>query len=232
MKSISDIRCSDHDDDSNKVRVITKSASIGLPLTTSEKLLTVQISAPSYLHSLKENQAPPFKKPGKEEKPRLLIGTIVTENDVIEMIVADTDDEKDLEKHLGEFLINKKIVPHYCLSEKALLVSLLLECINYSAQRDFPATKVACLMTIYLATHAYFRWYYWLPPAAVWKFLKEVMIRHTIEDSPDGQEVFEPEECYDILTHFHTMYLTNLPLIHIVTFSVHRLKFLWPFKPK
>lgn len=52
------------------------------------------------------------------------------------------------------------------------------------------------------------------------------------QDSPEGQEVFEPEECYDILTHFHTMYITNLPLIHIVTFSVHRLKFLWPFKPK
>lgn len=101
MECISDVRCSDRDNDSNKVQVITKSASIGLPLTTSEKLLTVQISAPSYLYSLKENQAPPFKKPGKEEKPRLLIGTIVTENDVIEMILADTDDEKDLEKHLG-----------------------------------------------------------------------------------------------------------------------------------
>ncbi|CAH2105077.1 unnamed protein product [Euphydryas editha] len=232
MKTVSDAKSSNDDTGSNIDQVVIKSASIGLPLTTSENLLKVQISAPSYLHSLKENQAPPFKKPEKEEKPHLLIGTIVAENDVIEMILADTDADKSLEKHLGQFLVNKKIVPNDCLSEKAFLVSLLLECINYSAQRDFDAPKVACLMTIYLTTHAYFRWYYWLPPTAVWKFFKEVMIRHTIEDSPDGQEVFEPEECYDILTHFHTMYLTNMPLIHIVTFNVHRLKLLWPFKPK
>lgn len=52
------------------------------------------------------------------------------------------------------------------------------------------------------------------------------------QDSPDGEEVFEPEECYDIMSHFHTNYISNLPLVHILTFEVHRLKLSWPFKNK
>lgn len=52
------------------------------------------------------------------------------------------------------------------------------------------------------------------------------------QDSPDGQEIFGPEESYDILTHFHTIYMNNLPLIHIIIFCAYRLKFTWPYKKK
>ncbi|KOB67838.1 XK-related protein, partial [Operophtera brumata] len=98
---------------------------------------------------------------------------------------------------IGEFLVEKKIVLNYNLSEKSFLTGLLTETVDYAAQRDFSAFELACLITIYLDTHLFFKYYYWLSPAA---------------DSPDGQEVFGPEECYDILTHFHAVYLSNLPL--------------------
>ena len=82
---------------------------------------------------------------------------------------------------LGKYLVLKKTVDNFNLSERDFLVSLLIECMDYAAQRNFSAYKLACLLTIYLTTHLYFKFYYWLPPIAVWKFFKEIMIRHTIE---------------------------------------------------
>lgn len=81
----------------NPIRDKAKSAPIDtLP---SDEQLKVQISAPSYFHSLKENQAPPFRKPEKERRPCLLLDNLVTENDVVE-IVAAADDEDQLKKYL------------------------------------------------------------------------------------------------------------------------------------
>ncbi|OWR40703.1 hypothetical protein KGM_201871 [Danaus plexippus plexippus] len=218
---------------SNRIHIKSKSAPTTVLTKADEDGLKHQTSAPSYLHSLKDNLAPPFLKPEKQAKPHLLLGTIVTEDDLVEIIAASDSDPIDgLRKTLGQYLVKKKLIHNYSLSEKSFLVSLLMECIDYAAQRSFSTHKLACMLTLYLASHLYFRWYYWLPPVAVWKYFKEIMIRHTIEDSPDGQEVFEPKECYDILSHFHTIYLSNLPLVHILTFGVYRLKLSWPFKPK
>ncbi|XP_013192948.2 uncharacterized protein LOC106136836 [Amyelois transitella] len=195
--------------------------------------LKQQISAPSYFCSLSENKAPPFKYPEPVPTPMLLIGHIMSQEEAIAMIAAfDADKFLGLAKFLGEFLIAKNVIMNYNLSEKNFLISFLAETIDYAAQRDFGSFKLACLLTIYLDTHIYFKGYYWLPPESLWLYFKEIMIRHTIEDSPDGQEVFEPEECYDILTHFHTLYLSNLPLVHILTFGAFRLKLTWPFKAK
>ncbi|CAH0726346.1 unnamed protein product, partial [Brenthis ino] len=167
------------ENNSNIEQMKAKSAPIASLLKSSTEILKTQISAPSYFHSLKENEAPPFRKPEKERIPHLLIGTIVTEEDVVEMIAAYSD--YGLNKHIGKYLINKNIVPNYNLPEKKLLVSLVMECIDYGAQRDFPVFKLACLLTIYLTTHLHFKFYYWLSPIAVWNFFKEVMIRHTVE---------------------------------------------------
>ncbi|XP_026737861.1 uncharacterized protein LOC113501067 [Trichoplusia ni] len=214
------------------VKIKAASAPV-IPILSEDALIKTQISAPSYLHSLKENDAPPFKKPGVEPKPHLLIGSIMTEDDVVAMIAAsDADTIHGLSKFIGSFLIEKKIITNYNVSERNFLISLLSETIDYAAQRDFNAFKLSVLLTIYLDAHIYFKWYYWQSPTSVWKYFKENMIRHTIEDSPDGEEVFEPEDCYDIISHFHTVYLSNLPLIHIVTFGCHRLKLVWPFKLK
>ncbi|XP_053605573.1 uncharacterized protein LOC128672447 [Plodia interpunctella] len=197
--------------------------------------LKQQISAPSYFHSLKENDAPPFKYPEPEPIPKLLIGIgqLLSEADAIAMIAArDEDKALGLTKFLGEFLVAKEVIHNYSLSEKQFLISFLLETIDYAAQRDFGSFKLACLLTLYLQTHVYFKGYYWLPPESLWVYFKEILIRHTIEDSPTGQEVFEPEECYDILSHFHTVYMSNLPLVHILTFGACLLKLTWPFKAK
>lgn len=51
-----------------------------------------------------------------------------------------------------------------------------------------------------------------------------------MQDPPDVLEIYDPNESYNILSHFHTIYISNLPLIHILTFGVYRLKFTWPFK--
>ncbi|XP_034826651.1 uncharacterized protein [Maniola hyperantus] len=211
-----------------------KGASVPIVQVVSGAPLKEQVSAPCYLHSLAENEAPPFRKPGKEPKPQLLIGTLITEDDVLEMIAAtDIHNANDgFRKKIAEILVRKNIVASYHVTEKQFLISFLLETIAYAAQRDFNKLKLACLLTIYLSTHLYFKWYYWISPVDVWHYFKRLMIRHTIEDSPDGQEVFEPEECYDIMSHFHTNYFCNLTLVHILTFEVHRIKLLWPFKNK
>ncbi|CAH2243942.1 jg24052 [Pararge aegeria aegeria] len=80
---------------------------VSVPIVQLQKpsgaTLKEQISAPSYFHSLKENEAPPFKKPGKEEKPRLLLDSLIEEDDVVKMIAA-LDKENDyigFKKQLG-----------------------------------------------------------------------------------------------------------------------------------
>ncbi|CAH3853578.1 unnamed protein product [Pieris brassicae] len=133
----------------------------------------------------------------------------------METVLPSKSSAVDTESISGEFLVKKNVVPNYHLSEKNFLISLIMEAIDYAAHRGFPPAKLACLMTMYLYTHIHFKWYYWISPMAVWQYFKEIMIRHTIKDSPDGQVVFEPEECYDIMSHFHTMYMTNLPLVHL-----------------
>ncbi|RVE50354.1 hypothetical protein evm_005020 [Chilo suppressalis] len=165
-----------------------------IPLNNEEVNVKVQISAPSYLHSLKENDAPPFKKPEKEAKPHLLMSTIMNEDEAVETIAAASADGEGLKRYLGEFLVAKKVIQHYNSSEKSFLISLLSETIDYAAKRDFTAYKLACLITIYLDVHIHFKWFFWQSPENLWCYFKEIMIRHTIEDSPDGQEVFEPEE--------------------------------------
>ncbi|CAB3231514.1 unnamed protein product [Arctia plantaginis] len=210
-----------------------KAASAPIVPITSDAALKHQTSAPSYFHSLKENDAPPFLLPGLEQYPMLVIRHIFNEEDVVEVIAnADADKEHGLKKFLGQLLVEKEIIPNFALSEKNFLVSLLAEVIDYAAQRDFNPFKLSVMLTLYVDSHRYFKWYYWLPPIALWNYFKEMMIRHTIEDSPTGQEVFKPEECYDIITHFHTVYLSNLPLIHILTFGAYRLKLVWPFRGK
>ncbi|KPI98499.1 PREDICTED: uncharacterized protein LOC106127597 [Papilio xuthus] len=196
----------------------------------SETKLKPQISAPSYFHSLSENEAPPFMMPEEEDSPHILIDMLVTEDDVVRMIaVSQMESKSTFKKYLADYLGDKNLVQNFNLSEKEFLINLLLQLIEYSAQRDFNAKKLACVLAIYLTTHLYFKRYFWTAPTAVWEYFKETLIRHTIEDSPDGCEVFAPEESYDILTHFHTLYLSNIPLIHILCFGVYRLKFTWPF---
>ncbi|XP_075991862.1 uncharacterized protein LOC142987171 [Anticarsia gemmatalis] len=347
-KSIINSNTSTSSDLSKSKTPSTKIKAASAPIVPSSSVGEVkqQTSAPCYFHSLKENDAPPFQKPGVEPKPKLIIGSIFNEQTVVEMIAAaDADKEYGLKKYLAEILVEQKITRNHDLSEKNFLISLLRETIDYAAQRDFDAFKLSVLLTIYLDSHCYFKWYYWQSPIAVWNYFKEIMIRHTIEDrdivsadriggrridatsaagemeirprtvivrlarrslrddlingarvrrgattadlnmagaprrfyvnerltklnrllfrrardagqragwkyvwtrhgrilarrgpgdkdSPTGQEVFEPEECYDIITHFHTVYLSNLPLIHILTFGAYRLKLLWPYKPK
>ncbi|KAJ8726042.1 hypothetical protein PYW07_000740 [Mythimna separata] len=203
-----------------------------IPETPSEEVvIKPQLSAPSYLNSLRENDEPPFRKPPKEPRPCIITRTIMNEAEAVAMIAAlETDGEQGLRKFLGDFVVQKKIIANYFLSEKNFLISLLTETIDYAAQREFDALKLSTLITIYLATHKYFKWYYWQSPTAVWTYFKDLMIRHTIDDTPDGEEIFAPEECYDILSHFHTVYLSNLPLVHIVTFGTYRIKLMWPFK--
>ncbi|XP_068621578.1 uncharacterized protein [Battus philenor] len=189
-----------------------------------------QTSAPFYFFSLSENEAPPFRSPDKEDRPHILVDLVVTEDDVVRMIaVADTESDAAFLKYLADYLVEKKIVVNHHLSEKEFLLKLLLQLIDYSAQRTFTAQKLACILAIYLKTHLYFKHYFWKSPVAVWEYFKETLIRHTIEDSPDGCEVFEPDESYDILTHFHALYLSNIALIHILCFGVYKLKFTWPY---
>lgn len=83
------------------VKIKAASAPV-IPILSEDALIKTQISAPSYLHSLKENDAPPFKKPGVEPKPHLLIGSIMTEDDVVAMIAAsDADAIHGLSKFIG-----------------------------------------------------------------------------------------------------------------------------------
>lgn len=85
--------------------LVTKSAPVGIKLINlddqrSKSELKQQVSAPSYLNSLKDNDAPPFKKPGKEAKPKLLIGTFMNKDEAIEMINA-AEENGDVKKYLG-----------------------------------------------------------------------------------------------------------------------------------
>ncbi|KAJ2944469.1 hypothetical protein O0L34_g3815 [Tuta absoluta] len=198
---------------------------------TIELELKPHYSAPSYLHSLAQNDLPPFTQPGKEPRCCLLVGPHphVNEEDMIEMVAASEDPENGMKNFLRGLLVKKAVVNSYDDTERNFLVHFLMEAVHYAAQRDFNLPKLAMLFNIYLATHIYFKWYYWSDAKRIWDFFEELMIRHTIECTPDGWDYFDPLECYDIMTHFHTMYISNLPLIHILTFGAHRLKLNWVF---
>ncbi|KAI5636010.1 flagellar c1a complex subunit c1a-32 domain-containing protein [Phthorimaea operculella] len=203
--------------------------------TTIQVELKPHYSAPSYLNSLAQNDLPPFKLPSKEPRPCLLAGPppLVSEDDTVEMIAAaDEDPANGMKKFLCGFVVKKGVVNNYDILERNFVVKLLMETTDYAAQRDFNSRKLAMLFNVYLTTHLYFKWYYWSNPKPIWDYFEELMIRHTIECTPDGSNYFEPLECYDIMTHFHTMYISNLPLIHILTFGTHRLRLNWAFNPK
>lgn len=80
-------------------------------------------------------------------------------------------------------LLEKKILLNYELSERNFLLSLLTEVVTYAANHDFGAKKLACLLSLYVSAHSYFKWYYWLPPSQIWCYFKEILIRHTVEVS-------------------------------------------------
>lgn len=80
---------------------------VSMPIGTvqSQEKLKEQKSAPSYLHSLTENDAPSFRKPGKEPRPAVLTGTIITEEDVVNMIAThEADPENGMRKYLCSLL--------------------------------------------------------------------------------------------------------------------------------
>lgn len=102
MDTILDSKTSVMSTDSSK-SVKDRAASAPVILTEpSVEEIQKQISAPSYFYSLSENDAPPFIKPEKEPKPKLLIGTILNEQEVIAMIAAaDGDKENGLKNYIS-----------------------------------------------------------------------------------------------------------------------------------
>lgn len=106
-----------------------------------------------------------------------------TQRSVVYLCFVHIIEYSDIHMHLflGEILQEKKIIHNYDLSEKKFLISLMTETIDYAAQRDFNAFKLAALLTIYLDCHCYFKYYYWQTPVNVWNYFKEIMIRHTVE---------------------------------------------------
>ncbi|XP_063617934.1 uncharacterized protein LOC134790879 [Cydia splendana] len=154
----------------------------------------------------------------------------MSEREAIEMVAA-ADGPLGLWKYIYNFVMEKKLTENFNLSERQFLTSLVYEATDYAAQRDFTAYKLALLITLYLDAHKYFKWSYWLSPRELWAYFMENLIRHVVEDSPESVEAFQPVESYDILTHFHTAYVSNLPLVHIATFGATRLRLNWPFKP-
>lgn len=104
METIHDSQTSDPGSESDYA-VKTASAPIRIDRaigSPDETQLKTQISAPSCLFSLKENDAPPFKIPGKEARPMLLQGAIMTESEAVEMVAAaDADKVNGLRKWLG-----------------------------------------------------------------------------------------------------------------------------------
>lgn len=80
---------------------------VSMPIETlqSTEKLKEQTSAPFYLHSLTDNDAPSFKKPGKEPQPSVLTRTIVTEEDVVNMIAnQESEPVNGLKKYLCSLL--------------------------------------------------------------------------------------------------------------------------------
>ncbi|XP_011549896.3 uncharacterized protein LOC105381794 isoform X1 [Plutella xylostella] len=206
-------------------------ASKSAPIKTLSDVIIIkkQVSAPSYLFSLRENQAPPFRKAGKQPRPMVLVGAILSDDDIFTMISA-AKGEAELKSYLGNLVVQKGITTNDNLREKAFLVLLMQEAIQYAADRDFDAVQLSCLLNMYLTTHQEFKRGYWAQPSDVWAYFQELVICHSVEDPPDVLEIYDPNESYNILSHFHTIYISNLPLIHILTFGVYRLRFTWPFK--
>lgn len=103
METILDSKTSTGATSSTNQTLKAKAASApAFPKLSEEALLKTQLSAPSYLFSLRENNAPPFRKPENEPVPHLLIGTIMNEDEAVGMIAAaGADKQNGLKKFLG-----------------------------------------------------------------------------------------------------------------------------------
>lgn len=92
-------------DQAIEIKAASAPAIPGTP--SDEKLIKPQISAPSYLNSLRENDDPPFRKPDNEPKPCIIIGTIMREADAVAMIAAgEADKANGLKKFLGKLSVS------------------------------------------------------------------------------------------------------------------------------
>lgn len=116
IESITDVATAHHEEeDSFEWPVPEKVVSMPVEALQSKQKLKEKKSAPSYLNSLADNDGPSFRKPGKEPRPAILTGSIVTEEDVVNMIAAhESDPENGLKKYLSS-LLKAYIVRKICV---------------------------------------------------------------------------------------------------------------------
>ncbi|XP_039280769.1 uncharacterized protein LOC111057127 isoform X2 [Nilaparvata lugens] len=100
----------------------------------------------------------------------------------------------------------------------------------WAFKKGFNDFKASTLAYCFMSTHEYFLDSLWRNQIEVYSFFKEILIRHTIEDSPLSNHVFTIYECKDCLLYFCDTYLQVLPLLRCRLMPNMRIKLSWQDK--
>ncbi|CAG2053593.1 unnamed protein product [Timema podura] len=96
---------------------------------------------------------------------------------------------------------------------------------RFARKDDLDKRKTVSLLNILYMTHKYFTTSPWRRAFETYNFLRESLLLHTVMRPPKSTEIFTPQECKDALIHFTREYISNLPLVHLITLPTYHVHF-------
>ncbi|XP_022200262.2 uncharacterized protein LOC111057127 isoform X1 [Nilaparvata lugens] len=161
--------------------------------------------------------------PNNSRTPRLGIWKFISKKSISKIRQSSANEARRI---IASLLEEKKLD-----SENISLTStLILTVLIWAFKKGFNDFKASTLAYCFMSTHEYFLDSLWRNQIEVYSFFKEILIRHTIEDSPLSNHVFTIYECKDCLLYFCDTYLQVLPLLRCRLMPNMRIKLSWQDK--
>ncbi|XP_075212028.1 uncharacterized protein LOC142319059 [Lycorma delicatula] len=119
-------------------------------------------------------------------------------------------------------------LPDYFSSlSKHFMKILLYDILKWSQRNNLNDNALSSLFGIYVNTHRYFMGSLWRNQEEVYKFFKQSILLHTIQDPPKSANILNPHECRSGLIYFCKTYLPVLPLLRVQLLPNYQLKLQW-----
>ncbi|XP_014293999.1 uncharacterized protein [Halyomorpha halys] len=152
--------------------------------------------------------------------PRITVWTILDEDHAIKIKNCPMPAKIEIIRHICKVLYKKK-------KERRMMRDLYQEVLRFCLRRNYTPIKIATLFGMYHATHQFFTSSLWHDYEETYKFFKETVFVHSINDPPESVQIFSIVDIKAVLQRFTTLYLPVLPLLRETILPSVRLWLYW-----